>query len=76
VIAKSDNIGAGNENLVGQLGGKAHPVCCVLAVDDAEIDVELLFQAGEASLDRPPARRTKDIREKEDFQGIDSVAAG
>jgi hypothetical protein len=68
VVPRRDRISARREDLLGQLGGQADAVCGVLAVDDAEVDVELVPQLGQLRLDRPPPRRPEDVTEEEDAQ--------
>ena len=41
----------------------------VLAVDDAEVDAELLAQRGQSCLDRPAAGRAEHVGDEEDAQG-------
>ncbi len=67
VIAERDHVGACGENSIRELRGQSGPVGRVLAVHDAEIDLELLLQAREPLLDRASARRAEHVREKEDL---------
>ena len=76
VVAQRQHVGAGGEKLVGDLGRQPRSVGRVLAVHDAEVDREILLEAGQALLDRMPPRRPEDVGEKEDSQGIDSVCRG
>jgi hypothetical protein len=76
VVAERHYVGAGGEQLVGELAGDAGAVGDVLAVDDAEIRRELLTQRGQALLDRPPSGDAEDVCEKEESQFRTSDAAG
>jgi hypothetical protein len=76
VVPERDDVRAGGEELVGELRRDARAVGDVLAVDDAEIDVELLAQSGEALVDRTPPRDAEDVGEEEESQLRTSVAAG
>jgi hypothetical protein len=76
VVAERDHVGARREQAVGELRGDACTIGDVLAVDDAEVGPELLAQAGQAFLDRAPARDAEDICEEEKSQFRTSVAAG
>ena len=68
VVPGRHGVGARREDLLGQLGRQADPVGRVLAVDDAEVDPELVPELGQPRLDRPPACRAEDVTEKEDPQ--------
>jgi len=76
VVAERDDVGARGQQAVRQARRQAGAVSGVLAVDDAEADLELVLEAEEALLDGRPARRPEDVRDEEDLQGIESVAAG
>jgi hypothetical protein len=76
VVAERDDVGAGCEQLVRELCSDARAVGDVLAVDDAEIRVELLAQPGETLVDRTPPRDAEDVGEEEKSQLRTSVAAG
>jgi len=75
VVPERDRVGAGGEQPFGEAGGQADSVRGVLAVDDAEIDVELLTQRAEAFLDGATSRRPEDVGDEEQLQD-ESVAAG
>jgi hypothetical protein len=68
VVARRDHVGAGGEELLGQLGGQADAVRGVLAVDDAEVDPQLVLELGQPVRDRPPAGRAEDVTDEEDLQ--------
>jgi hypothetical protein len=68
VVAERDHVRAGGEQLVGELCGDARAVGGVLAVDDADVRLELLAQRRQALLDGTPAGDTEDVREEEDPQ--------
>jgi len=76
VVAKRHHVCARGQELVRELRRQPRAVGGVLAVHDAEIDGELLLQLREALLDGAAARRAEDVGDEEDFQGIESVAAG
>lgn len=76
VVAERDDVGAGGEDPVGELGRQAATVRDVLAVHDAEVGFELGAQIRQARLDRTPSRRAEDVGEEEDSQRSASVAAG
>jgi len=61
VVAERDDVRAGREQPVGELACDACAVGDVLAVDDADVRVELLAQAGEALFDREAAGRAEDV---------------
>jgi hypothetical protein len=68
VIARRDHVGPGGEELVRELGGQADAVGGVLAVDDAEVDPELVLELGQPVRDGPPAWRPEDVTDEEDLQ--------
>jgi hypothetical protein len=76
VVAERENVGAGSEQPVGEPRRDPRSVGDVLAVDDAEVDVELVAERPEPFLDRAPSRRPEDVGDEKDLQGIESVAAG
>jgi hypothetical protein len=44
MVARGDHVGSRGEKLVGKLRGQADAVGRVLAVDNAEVDAELVAQ--------------------------------
>ena len=66
VVAERDRVGAGGEELLGELRGQADAVRGVLAVHDAEVDLELLAQVAQAGLDGPAAGSAEDVAQEED----------
>jgi hypothetical protein len=68
VVARRDHVGSGGEELLGELGGQADAVGRVLAVDDAEVDPELVLELGQPVRDGPPAWRSEDVTDEEDLQ--------
>jgi hypothetical protein len=76
VVAERKHVRAGGEQLLGELRGQTPAVRGVLGVDDAERDVELLLERREPLLDRAPPRGAEDVREEEDPQDSENVAAG
>jgi hypothetical protein len=76
VVAERDDVGAGGEQPIGELGRDSPPVGGVLSVDDAEGRAELLAEPAQALLDRAAPRRAEDVGDEEELYGSDSVAAG
>ena len=77
VVPQRDHVGAGGEDLLGELRRDPEPVGRVLAVRDAEVDLELLAHAWEQPLDGLHARRAVHVRdEKGRLAWIASVGAG
>jgi hypothetical protein len=76
VVAERDHVRAGAEQTLGELRRDTGAVGDVLAVDDAEVGVELVAKPGEPLLDRAPPRDSEDVREEEDSQFWTSAAAG
>jgi hypothetical protein len=76
VVAERHDVGAGGEQLVGELRGDARAVGDVLAVRDAEIRVELLAKPGQPLLDRAAPRDAEDVCQEEESQFRTSDAAG
>jgi hypothetical protein len=72
VVARRDHVRARGEELLGELGGQADPVGGVLAVDDAEVDPELVPELGQPVRDGPPAGRPEDVTDEEDLQRVSS----
>jgi hypothetical protein len=68
VVACRDHVGARGEELLGELGGEADAVRGVLAVDDAEVDPELVPELGQPLRDGAPAWRPEDVTDEEDLQ--------
>jgi hypothetical protein len=76
VIAERDDVCAGGEQLVRELRRDARAVGDVLAVDDADVGVELRAQGVQPFLDGTPPGDAEDVREKEESQLRMSDAAG
>jgi hypothetical protein len=79
VVAERDDIRARGEQPVPELRRQTAPVRRVLAVDDAEVDAELLAQRVQPRLDRLATRSAEDVCDEEDPQRAQrnaSVAAG
>ena len=74
MVAERDRVDAGGEHLVGELGRDADPVRKVLAVQDAEIGLQLFAQGRQALLDGTTAGHADRIRKKENLHG--SILAG
>ena len=66
VVAERDRVGARGEELLGELRGQADAVRGVLAVHDADVDLELLAQVAQAGLDGPAAGSAEDVAQEED----------
>jgi hypothetical protein len=75
MVAKCDDVRAGGEQPVGEARRDPSPVRGVLAVDDAEADLELVAQGRQPLLDQPAAGDAEDVADEEDPQGIPSDAA-
>jgi hypothetical protein len=65
VVAERDDVGARGEQPVAELRRQPAPVRRVLAVDDAEVDAELLAQRRQPALDRLATRAAEDVRDEE-----------
>ena len=76
MVAERDHVGAGGQQLVGDLRRDAESVGGVLTVDDAEVDVELLAQGWQALFDRAAAWPAVDVGYEEKLQGMARAAAG
>jgi hypothetical protein len=76
MVAKRDDVGARREQAVRELRRDPDAVGDVLAVQDAEVGLNLLAEAGQALLDCKPSRAADNVRNKENLQGRASVAAG
>jgi hypothetical protein len=76
VVAERDRIGAHLEQLLRELRRDPDAVGDVLAVHDAEVDVELFAKRGQALLERAPAGQADDVGDEEEDQGSESAAAG
>jgi hypothetical protein len=68
VVAERERVRSGREQLLGELRRDPGSVGRVLAVDDADVDVELVAQPGQPFLDGPPAGAPEDVAEEEDLQ--------
>lgn len=76
VVSERQDVGAGGEQLLGELRRQPAPVGRVLGVDDAEVGPELVAEWREALLQRAAPGGPEDVGDEEDFQGSESVAAG
>jgi hypothetical protein len=76
VVAERHDIGAGVQQLVGELAGDPGPVGDVLAVDDADVGVVFLAQRRKTLLDRPPPRDAEDVGDEKGSQLRTSAVAG
>jgi hypothetical protein len=76
VVAERHDVGACTEELVGKLRRDARTVGDVLAVDDADVDAELVAETGQPFLDRSPPRDAEDVGQEEESQFRTSDAAG
>ena len=75
MVPEREHVGARREQPLSEARREADPVRRVLAVDHAEVHVELLAQAAEPLLERASARRPEDVGDEEEVQE-ESVAAG
>jgi hypothetical protein len=66
VVAERDRVRAGRQQLVRELRRDPDAVGDVLAVDDADVDVELVAKRGQTLLERAPSGRADDIGDEED----------
>jgi hypothetical protein len=76
VVAERDHVGSRRQQALGELRRDADAVGGVLAVDDAETDLQLLAEAVQPLLERAPAGDADDVADEEELQRTDSVAAG
>jgi hypothetical protein len=76
VVAERDHVSTRREQTIGELRGDAGAVRDVLAVDDAEVRLELVAEPGQPLFDRAAAGDAEDIREEEESQFRTRVAAG
>ena len=76
MVAERDHVRAGGEQPLRELRRDPDSVGDVLAVEDAEGDIELFAQARQPFLDRAAARRADDVSDEEDLQRSERVAAG
>ena len=76
MVPERDRVCAGGEEAVCQLGGDSDPIRDVLAVDDAECDVELRPQGGQPILECLATGAADDVADEEDVeaQGSDPAA--
>jgi hypothetical protein len=76
VVSERDHVGAGGKDVVGDPRSDPGAVRRVLAVDDAEADIELFAQTGQALLDYPAPRNAEDVGNEENLQGVANAAVG
>jgi hypothetical protein len=75
VVAERDRVGPEREELLRELRRQPDPVGGVLAVDDADVDSELLAQRLQPQLERAPTRNPDDVGDEEEDQGRVRTAA-
>jgi hypothetical protein len=75
VVPEGDRISAGGEHLVRKFRRDSDSVGEVLAVQDADVGVQLLTQRRKALLDGAPAGDADDVCDEEDPQGRRFAAA-
>ena len=68
MVAERDRIGTDREQPLGELGCDPDAVGDVLAVDDAEVDAELVAETGQPFLQRLSAGSADDVADEEDPQ--------
>jgi hypothetical protein len=76
VVAERDHVGPGSQQGVGELRGDPRSVGDVLAVDDAEVGVELIAQRRQALLQRTSSGNPEDVGEEKELQLRTSADAG
>jgi hypothetical protein len=76
MVAECDDVRAGGEQPVGESRRDPSAVRGVLAVEDAEADLELVAQGSQPLLNQPAAGDAEDVADEEDPQGVPSDAAG
>jgi hypothetical protein len=76
VVAERDHVGAGSQQPVRELRGDPGSVGDVLAVDDADVDVELVAQRRQTFVQRAPPCDSEDVGEKKELQLRTSADAG
>ena len=69
MVSERDRVRAGGQDPVGEPRGDPDAVRRVLAVDDAEVDLELVPKAREQALDRVASGATDDVADEEDPHG-------
>ena len=65
VIAERDRVGAGRQQILGEARGDPDPVCGVLAVGDADVDLELAAERAQPPLDDVAAGSPDDVPDEE-----------
>jgi hypothetical protein len=75
VVPGREHVAAAGEQPVGEARREPGAVGRVLAVDDAEVDLELVPKRGQSLLDRAAARRAEDVGDEEEPQGTAGPAA-
>jgi hypothetical protein len=76
VVAERDRVDSVGEQLLGDARRQADTVGRVLAVRDAEVDVELGAELAEPLLQRAAPRDADDVGDEEQDQGRERAAAG
>jgi hypothetical protein len=76
VVAEGDHVGARAQETLGELRRDARAVRDVLAVDDADVGVELVAQRRETLLDGTSTGDAEDVGQEEKSQFRTSDAAG
>ena len=70
VVPRRDDVGARLQEARRELGGEADAVRRVLAVDDAEVGVELVLELVQAVADCAAACRAEDVADEEQPQEV------
>ncbi len=70
MIAAGDEIDAYGEEFFGGLRGETEPARDVLTVGDAGMDVMLLARKRKTALERFTARRSDDVADDEQVEGV------
>ena len=76
MVAERDRVDSVGEQLLGDARRQADTVGRVLAVRDAEVDVELVAKSLQPLFERTTPRDADDVGDEEQDQGRERAAAG
>ena len=76
MVAEGYHVGAGDEQRLGHVGGKAETVRGVLAVDDGEIDAQIAAQLRQDGVHRVAAGAADNVAQKQDAHQEGSTLQG
>ena len=71
MVPERDHVGAGSQQPVREARRDPDPVGGVLAVHDADVDLEIVTQRRQQRFERTSARSAHDVGDEEDAQGGD-----